>query len=106
MLVREGIKLFLGFDDSVEVVGEYENGQQFIDSENVLNCDVILMDICMFKLLGIDILFVLSDKGISMLVLMFIMFDDYELVNGVMCVGVKGYLFKDVLLEILVDIII
>ncbi|PTT99632.1 DNA-binding response regulator, partial [Pseudomonas sp. HMWF031] len=54
MLVREGIKSLLGLDDSVEVVGEYENGQQLIDSENGTNCDVILMDIRMPKLSGID----------------------------------------------------
>ncbi|MEC9318546.1 MAG: response regulator transcription factor, partial [Pseudomonadota bacterium] len=64
MLVREGIKSLLGLDDSVEVVGEYENGQQLIASENALNCDVILMDIRMPKLSGIDTLLALRDKGI------------------------------------------
>ena len=91
MLVREGIKSLLGLDDSVEVVGEYENGQQLIDSENALNCDVILMDIRMPKLSGIDTLLTT--------------FDDHELVNGAMRAGAKGYLLKDVSLETLVDTI-
>ena len=102
MLVREGIKSLLGLDDSVEVVGEYENGQQLIDSENALNCDVILMDIRMPKLSGIDTLLALSDKGISTPVLMLTTFDDHELVNGAMRAGAKGYLLKDVSLETLV----
>ncbi len=105
MLVREGIKSLLGLDDSVEVVGEYENGQQLIDSENALNCDVILMDIRMPKLSGIDTLLVLSDKGINTPVLMLTTFDDQELVNGAMRAGAKGYLLKDVSLETLVDTI-
>jgi DNA-binding NarL/FixJ family response regulator len=105
MLVREGIKSLLGLDDSVEVVGEYENGQQLIDSENAVNCDVILMDIRMPKLSGIDTLLALRDKGIKTPVLMLTTFDDHELVNGAMRAGAKGYLLKDVSLETLVDTI-
>ncbi|MEZ7229007.1 response regulator transcription factor [Alteromonas sp. DY56-G5] len=105
MLVREGIKSLLGLDDSVEVVGEYENGQQLIASENALNCDVILMDIRMPKLSGIDTLLALRDKGIKTPVLMLTTFDDHELVNGAMRAGAKGYLLKDVSLETLVDTI-
>jgi DNA-binding NarL/FixJ family response regulator len=105
MLVREGIKSLLGLDDSVEVVGEYENGQQLIDSENGTHCDVILMDIRMPKLSGIDTLLALRDKGIKTPVLMLTTFDDHELVNGAMRAGAKGYLLKDVSLETLVDTI-
>ena len=105
MLVREGIKSLLGLDDSVEVVGEYENGQQLIASENALNCDVILMDIRMPKLSGIDTLLALRDKGIKTPVLMLTTFDDHELVNGAMRAGAKRYLLKDVSLETLVDTI-
>ncbi|AFS38416.1 response regulator [Alteromonas macleodii] len=105
MLVREGIKSLLGLDDSVEVVGEYENGQQLIDSENGTHCDVILMDIRMPKLSGIDTLLALRDRGIKTPVLMLTTFDDHELVNGAMRAGAKGYLLKDVSLETLVDTI-
>lgn len=105
MLVREGIKSLLGLDDSVEVVGEYENGQQLIDSDNASNCDVILMDIRMPKLSGIDTLLALSDRSISTPVLMLTTFDDHELVNGAMRAGAKGYLLKDVSLETLIDTI-
>ena len=105
MLVREGIKSLLGLDNSVEVVGEYENGQQLIDSENASNCDVILMDIRMPKLSGIDTLLALSDKGVNTPVLMLTTFDDHELVNGAMRAGAKGYLLKDVSLETLIDTI-
>ncbi len=105
MLVRQGIKSLLELDESVEVVGEYENGQQLIESENALDCDVILMDIRMPKLSGIDTLLALNDKKIATPVLMLTTFDDHELVNGAMRAGAKGYLLKDVSLDTLVDTI-
>lgn len=105
MLVRQGIKSLLELDESVEVVGEYENGQQLIESEQALDCDVILMDIRMPKLSGIDTLFALNDKKIATPVLMLTTFDDHELVNGAMRAGAKGYLLKDVSLDTLVDTI-
>ena len=105
MLVRQGIKSLLELDESVEVVGEYENGQQLIESENALDCDVILMDIRMPKLSGIDTLLALNDKKIATPVLMLTTFDDHELVNGAIRAGAKGYLLKDVSLDTLVDTI-
>ena len=105
MLVRQGIKSLLELDESVEVVGEYENGQQLIESEHALDCDVILMDIRMPKLSGIDTLLALNDKKIATPVLMLTTFDDHELVNGAMRAGAKGYLLKDVSLDTLVDTI-
>ena len=105
MLVRQGIKSLLELDESVEVVGEYENGQQLIESEHALDCDVILMDIRMPKLSGIDTLLALNDKKIATPVLMLTTFDDHELVNGAIRAGAKGYLLKDVSLDTLVDTI-
>ena len=105
MLVRQGIKSLLELDESVEVVGEYENGQQLIESENAFDCDVILMDIRMPKLSGIDTLLALNDKKIATPVLMLTTFDDHELVNGAIRAGAKGYLLKDVSLDTLVDTI-
>lgn len=105
MLVREGIKSLLSLDDGLEVIGEYENGQQLIDSEKAASCDVILMDIRMPILSGIDTLHALSEKGINTPVLMLTTFDDHELVNSAMRAGAKGYLLKDVSLETLVETI-
>jgi len=105
MLVREGIKSLLGLDDSVEVIGEYENGEQFIESGIATNCDVILMDIRMPKLSGIETLHALAERNITTPVLMLTTFDDHELVNNAMKAGAKGYLLKDVSLDTLIDTI-
>jgi DNA-binding NarL/FixJ family response regulator len=105
MLVREGIKSLLGLDDGVEVIGEYENGEQFIESGSATNCDVILMDIRMPKLSGIETLHALAERNIATPVLMLTTFDDHELVNNAMKAGARGYLLKDVSLDTLIDTI-
>ncbi|BCO20184.1 DNA-binding response regulator [Alteromonas sp. KC3] len=103
MLVRQGIKSLLALDDSVNVVGECEDGSQLIDTLNRINCDVILMDIRMPKMSGIEALNALSANAITIPVLMLTTFDDHTLVSGAISAGAKGYLLKDVSLETLVD---
>lgn len=105
MLVRQGIKSLLALDDSVDVVGECEDGSQLIDTLKRVSCDVILMDIRMPKMSGIDALNALKESDIDIPVLMLTTFDDHSLVSGAINAGARGYLLKDVSLETLVDAI-
>lgn len=105
MLVRQGIKSLLALDESVDVVGECEDGSQLIDTLKRFLCDVILMDIRMPKMSGIDALNALKENGIAIPVLMLTTFDDHSLVSGAINAGARGYLLKDVSLETLVDAI-
>ncbi len=103
MLVRQGITSLLALDDSVEVVGECSDGSELLPFLNGVACDVILMDIRMPKMSGIDALHALNDSQYSLPVLMLTTFDDHALVNSAISAGAKGYLLKDVSLETLVD---
>lgn len=105
MLVRQGIKSLLALDESVDVVGECEDGSQLIDTLKRVSCDVILMDIRMPKMSGIDALNALKESDIGIPVLMLTTFDDHSLVSGAINAGARGYLLKDVSLETLVDAI-
>jgi len=105
MLVRQGIKSLLALDESVDVVGECEDGSQLIDTLKRVSCDVILMDIRMPKVSGIDALNALKESDIDIPVLMLTTFDDHSLVSGAINAGARGYLLKDVSLETLVDAI-
>lgn len=105
MLVRQGIKSLLALDESVDVVGECEDGSQLIDTLKRVTCDVILMDIRMPKMSGIDALNALKESDIGIPVLMLTTFDDHALVSGAINAGARGYLLKDVSLETLVDAI-
>jgi DNA-binding NarL/FixJ family response regulator len=103
MLVRQGITSLLALDESVSVVGECEDGSQLIETLNQCECDVILMDIRMPKMSGIDALKALKENAINVPVLMLTTFDDHALVSSAISEGAKGYLLKDVSLETLVD---
>ena len=105
MLVRQGITSLLALDESVYVVGECEDGSQLIDTLKRVSCDVILMDIRMPKMSGIDALNALKESDIGIPVLMLTTFDDHSLVSGAINAGARGYLLKDVSLETLVDAI-
>ncbi|GEA05363.1 DNA-binding response regulator [Alteromonas sp. KUL42] len=105
MLVRQGITSLLALDESVDVVGECEDGSQLIDTLKRVSCDVILMDIRMPKMSGIDALNALKESDIGIPVLMLTTFDDHSLVSGAINAGARGYLLKDVSLETLVDAI-
>ena len=89
----------------ISVVGEAENGQKALDllSANTTNIDVVLMDIRMPKMNGIQALNAMLDAAIPIPVIMLTTFDDHESVMQAIKAGAKGYLLKDVSLETLVD---
>lgn len=104
-LVREGIKSLLGLSDLVQVIGEAEDAEGIVAKVGQLQPDVILMDIRMPKVSGIDGVKALQQEGISVPVIMLTTFDDHQLVMQAIQSGAKGYLLKDVSLETLVEAI-
>lgn len=105
MLVRQGIRSLLALDDSVEVVAECDDGAYVIDALNANSADIVLMDIRMPEMTGIDALRAMRKHNIDTPVIMLTTFDDHELVTQAMQSGAKGYLLKDVSLETLIDAI-
>jgi len=104
-LVREGVKSLLGLSEQVQVIGEAHDGQGIVDKVKQLEPDVVLMDIRMPKVSGIEGVKALQQAGISVPVVMLTTFDDHQLVMQAIQAGAKGYLLKDVSLETLVQAI-
>lgn len=106
-LVRQGIHSLLSLADSVQVVGQASDGMHAIDLlvKNEVTVDIILMDIRMPNLDGIQTLLKLTEMGVNIPVIMLTTFDDHESVIKAIQAGAKGYLLKDVSLETLVDAI-
>lgn len=104
-LVRQGIKSLLSLSDQVNVIAEAENGELAVDliKSRLNEVDVVLMDIRMPKMTGIQALAELKQKEINVPVIMLTTFDDHESVMQAIKTGAKGYLLKDVSLETLVD---
>lgn len=95
LVVREGLKLILETNDSFQVIGEAENGEialQFIEKERP---DVILMDLNMPIMSGIDTMKILNDRQISIPIIILTTYNEDELMIKGLQLGAKGYLFKD-----------
>ncbi|WOI38430.1 response regulator transcription factor [Alteromonas sp. CI.11.F.A3] len=105
MLVRQGIRSLLALDSSVDVVAECDDGAHVIDTLNANSADIVLMDIRMPEMTGIDALRAMRNLNLNIPVIMLTTFDDHELVTQAMRSGAKGYLLKDVSLETLVNAI-
>ena len=113
-LVRQGIKSLLGLSPQLDVITEASDGQQALDfltmpdGNNRIGAelvDVILMDIRMPNMNGIEALKAIKEANISVPVVMLTTFDDHESVIQALQAGAKGYLLKDVSLETLVHTI-
>lgn len=105
MLVREGIKSLLSLSDKLDVIGEADNGEKAVDVIRDRHPDVVLMDIRMPVMTGIEAVQKLTSLGVNTPVIMLTTFDDHQLVLQAIQNGAKGYLLKDVSLETLVEAI-
>lgn len=104
-LVRQGLCSLLELSDCTEVVGEVTDGSEVLSGVTRWDPDVILMDIRMPKMDGIEALHALRDAGRQPPCIILTTFDDHELVLQGLQAGARGYLLKDVTLDSLVNAI-
>ena len=95
-VVREGLRTFLELQDGIDVVGEAADGRQALMAEAELSPDVILMDLVMPVLDGVDAMRALHDRGSRSRVIVLTSFLDDERILPAIRAGAAGYLLKDV----------
>jgi DNA-binding NarL/FixJ family response regulator len=93
-ILREGVRALLAPHDDVEVVGEASDGKQAIEAVERLDPDVVLMDIAMPGLGGIEATIELKKLGKRTKVLILSQYEDREYVRRLLKVGVSGYILK------------
>ena len=93
-LVRAGFRMVLEFEDDITVVGEAANGEQAIHGAQRLKPDVVLMDIRMPELDGIDATRRIARDALAR-VLILTTFDLDEYVYDALGAGASGFLLKD-----------
>jgi DNA-binding NarL/FixJ family response regulator len=102
-LVRQGIRSLLELSDKIRVVAEASDGRQALDKIAEVRPDVVLLDMRMPVMTGIETLQQLSQRGAMPATIILTTFDDDQLVLQGIKLGARGYLLKDVSLEQLVD---
>jgi DNA-binding NarL/FixJ family response regulator len=104
-LVRSGFRLIIDARDDLEVVGEAEDGAEAVRLAAELDPDVILLDIRMPNLDGIEATRAIVASGSRARVLVLTTFDLDEYVYGAIRAGASGFLLKDVRPTDLIDAI-
>ena len=104
-LVRSGFRMILDSRDDVEVVGEAQDGDEAVVSAGELSPDVILMDVRMPKLDGVEATRRIVASGSQARILILTTFDLDEYVYEAIRAGASGFLLKDVKPVELVDAI-
>ncbi len=105
-LLREGIKSLLGqTNPCVQVVGEASTGIEAIEACTRLKPDVLMLDISMPDLSGLDALGVIAQKCPETRILMLSMYSDPFSIRESMAKGASGYILKDAVGEDLNDAI-
>jgi DNA-binding NarL/FixJ family response regulator len=94
-VVRHGLRVFLELQEGLEVVGEAENGAQVVEAARAHPPDVVLMDLAMPGVDGVEATRRLRDACPDARVLVLSSFSDEERVVGALRAGVAGYLTKD-----------
>lgn len=101
-LVREGISSLLALSEAVEVAGQVNDGSEVVEGLRKFAPDVLLLDIRMPVMTGIEALYAMREADIAVPAILLTTFDDDELVLAGMKAGARGFLLKDVTLENLV----
>ncbi len=104
-LVRQGIRSLLELSDNIRVVAEAADGRQAVELVPEVKPDVVLMDMRMPVMSGLEALQALSKAGELPPTIILTTFDDDQLVLAGIRAGARGYLLKDVSLDQLVSAI-
>jgi DNA-binding NarL/FixJ family response regulator len=94
-VVRQGFRLILSSQSDFEVIGEAANGREAVDLAGSLQPDIIVMDVSMPELNGIEATRRLGEVSPKTRVLALSMHKDSVYVREILRAGARGYLLKD-----------
>ena len=93
-IVRDGVRALLALSEDITVVGEAANGQQAIELARTLSPDVILMDIAMPGLGGLEATIEIRKDNPQAKILVLTQYEDREYIRRFLKAGVSGYVLK------------
>lgn len=102
---RQGLKSLLGLEDDILIIAEASNGQEAIDNAKKFNPDIIIMDINMPVLNGLEATKTIKKTLPGIKIIILTSQGDDKSIFGLIEAGAEGYLLKDVAAENLVSAI-
>lgn len=93
-LVRKGLRALIDLMDGIDVVGEAGDGLEALEMLDQLNPDVLLLDIMMPEMNGIELLSVLQRRVSKVKVICLSLYDNEEYIFRTIQLGAQGYLLK------------
>lgn len=94
-LIREGIKQLLEFDGSIDVIEQASDGAECLEKLQHVQPDILLLDINMPNVNGIEVLEEIKKKNIPVKVLMLTVHSEAEYLVQAVDIGANGYILKD-----------
>ena len=94
-IVRQGLSALLRSEPDIEVIGEASDGLEAVETANRLIPDIVLMDVGMRNLNGLDATRKIKKLFPQMKVLVLTMYDNEECIFQILKAGASGYLIKD-----------
>lgn len=104
-VVRKGLRALLSTESDLEIVAEAQNGQEAVDLYQTLKPDILLLDLLMPELSGIEVIQTLTGENPEIRILVLTSFAAAEQVFPAIKAGARGYLLKDTEPEELIEAI-
>lgn len=94
-MIREGLKSLLELDGDIRVIGEAVDGKDCLEKLEKIKPDVLLLDINMPNLNGLEVLKKLRDRHSKVNVLVLTVHNEVEYLMKAVDIGINGYILKD-----------
>jgi DNA-binding NarL/FixJ family response regulator len=104
-IIRDGLRALLQMHSDIKVIGEAGNGRDAYDKTKELQPDVVLMDIRMPEMDGVEATQLIKRDFPKTVIIVLTTFDDDEYIIKAMTYGASGYLLKDIGSEKLIEAI-
>lgn len=102
-ILLDGIESLLSLEEDLSVVAKLESGEALLESDQLETADVIVLDINMKGLDGLQTLAQLKERSIATKVILMTTYDELKLVNQAFELGAKGYVTKSSASDYLVE---
>jgi DNA-binding NarL/FixJ family response regulator len=94
-MIRDGVKSLLKQNKDYVIAGEAASGRQAIDKFNELQPDLLILDISMPDMNGMEVSKTILEQDVAANIIILSMYDDEDYITRCMELGVKGYVVKN-----------